>query len=645
MICFSPLRNKLFTLLLLILTVSSGMAQPTLRDSLILEYLFESTEDTIAVDSSGSGLHGIIRGGAVRAEGFRGMGLEFNDTDVHILAGNMEDLLDLEKFTIATWLNPYSRGSDATRIEVIEKSHQYWMNIRRETGQLRVGGFFVARGETTNEKWYYMDGDTPIPLNGWTHVAFTYDDTVMTSYLNGRPVNSYRVDLDVHKTDYDFSVGSKQPMYEKVDEQPAAWFHGLMDQFMLFRRTLDQEEIISLMNLDNPTALQPEPPTGLTANSDVAGRVLLTWTDQAENEDEYWIYTSLNGTNWSFAGWTGKDSTRYSYTGGDPGSTLHFRVCAAGLSGRSGFSGSVQATFQAEPEPVPESVYGFEGNVDDLMGSRHGLHNDKMTFGEGISGLALACNGEDSYASIPYNLVDDFSVSMWVKTDQPGFSGNKTDWFKGSGLLDGNVGGFCGEFGLSLFDVNFAFGTGGFNSHKTIMATSTVTNGEWHHLAATFDTGTGSMKLYVDGELESSAEDGKTAPKNAAGRLAIGSLQRDENYFNGMIDEMKLYGQVLSAGDIVRIIEADTATVNPDLVEGIFLPGMAVYPNPATDLLYVRSARHLEIVLFDIRGQVTRRQALSPGDPVRLSGLQPGIYILQATDEKGRSGNVRFIKQ
>ncbi len=81
---------------------------------------------------------------------------------------------------------------------------------------------------------------------------------------------------------------------------------------------------------------------------------------------------------------------------------------------------------------------------------------------------------------------------------------------------------------------------------------------EWHHIAVTFEkagTDQGDAKIYVDGALDifgALAEDidPGTWP------VRIGLKTDDGTYFNGAIDDVRIYGEALSANEIEQIYEA-----------------------------------------------------------------------------------------
>ena len=92
----------------------------------------------------------------------------------------------------------------------------------------------------------------------------------------------------------------------------------------------------------------PAAPTGLTAASTAAGRVELSWTDNADNEDGFELERSLDGVTFTpvDAGYYGirQNRTQYTVDGLDPATTYHFRLRATNGVGDSEASNAAVAT-------------------------------------------------------------------------------------------------------------------------------------------------------------------------------------------------------------------------------------------------------------------------------------------------------------
>lgn len=224
-----------------ILCTNSTMAQDTTYKSLIFEYLFDNDTGNYAFNSAFNQLHGQLMNGPVHVTGFHEKALEFDDTDDFILVGDVEPELDLQHYTAMSWVYPYSRGSDSKRIEIMEKNHMMWQNIRRENGLLRVGGRYI--NAMNQEQRFIADSDSAIPLNKWTHITSVNNGKTLKSYINGREAGSVDVPDSVMVSDEMFTIGSKQ-----TSSQTEAYFHGMLDEIRVFSEALSVNEIKYWMN-------------------------------------------------------------------------------------------------------------------------------------------------------------------------------------------------------------------------------------------------------------------------------------------------------------------------------------------------------------------------------------------------------------
>jgi C-terminal peptidase prc len=90
-----------------------------------------------------------------------------------------------------------------------------------------------------------------------------------------------------------------------------------------------------------------------------------------------------------------------------------------------------------------------------------------------------------------------------------------------------------------------------------------VTDGQWHHLAATYD---GQMQyFYLDGKLQSNRAEWKGRVRSTAYGLTIGCNgstppSQVGQSFRGAIGELMLYGRALSANEVSLIYETQKAT-------------------------------------------------------------------------------------
>lgn len=193
-----------------------------------------------------------------------------------------------------------------------------------------------------------------------------------------------------------------------------------------------------------------------------------------------------------------------------------------------------------------------------------------------FGGGSFVFDGVNDYIQIPRPVSDDFTISCWFKTTQN--TGNPTAWYQSNGLMDCEMPGATNDFGLSIGLGRVVFGVG--NPDVTIRTdfNSKYNDGVWHMATATRNRTTGEIKLYVDGELKSSAIAGNTNSLTSASNMRIGSLQTNIGFFSGEITANSAYNRVLSAGEIYKLYESHsqrfgrelkTNPIIPDVTDGL----------------------------------------------------------------------------
>jgi len=107
----------------------------------------------------------------------------------------------------------------------------------------------------------------------------------------------------------------------------------------------------------------------------------------------------------------------------------------------------------------------------------------------------------------------DFTIEFWLKASagdntQPAIiPGANVDWINGNIILDNDTSGTpdTGDYGFSLAGGFVAFGcerAGG--GARTILGSTDVADGAWHHIALTRSATTGLLTLWVDGVADAS---------------------------------------------------------------------------------------------------------------------------------------------
>ena len=177
-------------------------------------------------------------------------------------------------------------------------------------------------------------------------------------------------------------------------------------------------------------------------------------------------------------------------------------------------------------------------------------------------------NGTNSYIEVPVNDSPSFLVSttsFWVRTNnttQQAVVGRGYDsggyWNSFQSYVYGDTGKFVVRYG------------NGTQEGPALSSTSDVNTGEWFFCAVSFSgSAVGStVKMYVNGVLETTHTTTKSRVDNAQRGLIMGAYSAAgtvQNYFNGDLDQVRIFNTVLTASQILELYRetaASASTVN-----------------------------------------------------------------------------------
>jgi hypothetical protein len=216
----------------------------------------------------------------------------------------------------------------------------------------------------------------------------------------------------------------------------------------------------------------------------------------------------------------------------------------------------ISNALQCSPPSGIVSWWQAEGNANDSVGSNNGTLQNGATFGAGKVGQGFSLDGVNDDVSVPDNAnlrAANFTLEAWIKTStippfqNPAFIAARTDVTAQNGYeLSVEYAGVP-HAGAARCDVQGAATAG------TVEGTTVVADGNFHHVACTYDGTT--VKLYVDGVLEGStayAGGGVYVPGDP---FFIGKRQRVSNtaFFTGIIDELRFYNRALTGAEVSGI--------------------------------------------------------------------------------------------
>jgi hypothetical protein len=186
-----------------------------------------------AADSSGNALNGTLVNTSWAPGQAGRQALQFNGSNAYVQVGNPPQLKMLAAVTIAAWVNPSGPGSDATFGGIVVSKEAEYEVARDAKGNI------IWAFANTQPAWNWIDTGQEIPLNQWTHIAISYDNGLVNTYVNGKLVHSYSGAGRIGSADpnnHDFRIGGRQAGLVQ-------FFQGLIDQVQVFRRALNAREV------------------------------------------------------------------------------------------------------------------------------------------------------------------------------------------------------------------------------------------------------------------------------------------------------------------------------------------------------------------------------------------------------------------
>ncbi len=207
------------------------------------------------------------------------------------------------------------------------------------------------------------------------------------------------------------------------------------------------------------------------------------------------------------------------------------------------------------------AYYPFNGNPTDESGSEHHATNYGVTlttdrFGE--PGRAYNFDGVNAHMVVSHDQAlalsnSDFSLSAWIYQTARNVSYQDVIIYRrGDGSADG--------WGLSVTGLKsssigigklFYIVSGGYDpfaiSSKEIMLN------HWHHVLITYDRNDQTVKMYIDGDLDTLKENIPPPNPSTISALFIGkdsAKTTDGYHFHGVIDDIRIYDHVLSEEEV-----------------------------------------------------------------------------------------------
>jgi uncharacterized protein YjbI with pentapeptide repeats len=498
--------------------------------------------------------------------------LRFNNSMIATRAHN--NLFNIsggtKAFTIETWYYETTKSYNCTIVD--KGNYNFLLQIRNQNISNPQGLSFYNE----NMSWLYAESAV-VPVQQWCHLAMTRSGSTYKFFVNGVLMQTISNSISLYENNSNFGIGQQSPDSCNCNYMKSGcsmynlriWNVARTDsQIQMFRNTILPNNTPNLVanyllsdgtqtvadrttNALNTTIQNYNSAQWVTNTVEIPnigflisnGYSLRTYNSTPLNAVSHFgdiTYTDfsgvdLSGVNFANANMTGCNLTNANLTNANLTGTTLFNATLTGAV----TTGSTISQAITTPSPV----LSFDG-IDDYVNI----------------GTPSWCN--------ELQFRQTMTVECWFKTPSASLQPRTFP-----SLVSRNYGG--GQSNTSQFHMGMAgtfvpadngmvfFGVTSSSSNTSLYINSSPTkynDGNWHHVAATYTSSTGTVSLYVDGVFVNSATNANIGATSAthsptipifigsdAGQTITSSTDRN---FQGSISDVRIWNVVRSATDI-----------------------------------------------------------------------------------------------
>ncbi len=579
-----------------------GSAAPTVPLGLVGYWPLDDGTGSTATDKSGNGNTGSLISSPAWVPGKFGDALQFGTANWVEVADNAA-LQFTGGFSICAWA--YLAQAPSQLLEVIVRkatggtsnsaNYDWWIQV--------LGNLAIQYGlcDSGNSQHTYSPGSNTAPLNGWHHLAMTYDGATITLYLDGVQLDQHALAVTVR-----VSAGYKVIFGDGVNHAQ----NSTVDDPRAYDRVLTAQEVLTLAT-SPPITVAPRTDFNLlsittnggaegvasTFNLEIedSGQVLLgkilldtpvdIWAGRSGEYVKFFsgrvtgnkttvpalgrLVYEVAGFDWTqrltrrignFSRFQKKQSDGVTVDSTDQTTELGNLVKLV-LTDKSAYPTQQQTVFQYEGIeyhtvgpgranlvlylPLDEGSGTTPGDVSGNGNNATATGSPTWASGQNsLFGHALTFDGSTNYLTVQdaatLDIPGPFTIAAWVYVIAT--PGSVTSIVI-KGLADNNRNYALQVTNAGAFRVSF--GTG--SAFRYVDATTGYSTGAWHHVVGVYDMV--NLSLYVDGILvaQGSYSDVPVANNTA---LGIGAEGSGAGKLNATIDDVKVINRAMSDGDV-----------------------------------------------------------------------------------------------
>ncbi len=514
------------------ITVNESSTTPAPSD-LLGYWKFDENSGITAYDSSNYGNNGSLINGTAWDTGSNGSSVKFDGSNDYVNCGNDTSLNPSESITISAWIKVDSE-TPAAYPRIVDKGNG-------------SSGFSFYIDDKLNALKYVVYGqkalrskNNVINSGSWQHVALVYNSSAqqVDFYVDG--INAGTT-YNYSPTPYDSSNSDFIIGMRGFDN--ARNFRGHIDEVSIYNRPLTSTEINNLFEESDNAAPTFDP---IEDQEVYAGQELNFNVNATDADGDALTYSASNLP----AGATFENNT-FTWTPTSDQTGTHSTTFTVS-DGQTTTETTVSITVLQQSQTTSLMGYwDFDSSLSDMSGN----NNDGTIYGTDLSSALnngnLSLDGTDDYVNCGNNVtstdMNKITISAWIRPDSFGSTG----WPR---IVDQGNGSTGFSFYLDQNKESLKFVVYG---EKTVESQRNVVNlGTWQHVAVTYDSSSQAINFYLNGNNIGSSTYSAIPADTSQSPFLIGMRGYDtKRNFDGMLDEVRIYNEALSASDITSLAQ------------------------------------------------------------------------------------------
>lgn len=525
----------------------------------LLVYPFDtnvSTNTSNAIkDYSGRNNNGTFNGSNIiwNATGKIGGAYDFDGAEDYINTNTDFSWSNTSSFSILLWVRPY----DVTTTHVM-LSKTTWEYVLRTSGTQINFNYWDQAGATA---CMVVTANGILSQNQWTHIAVTYNGSIAKLYTGGTLQSSYESTIQCQDTTAKTTIG-----WGYRESGAYGYFNGTIDEVKILNRSLSANEIYQIYleennAFPNRTIVSSE----LSSNQNWICQLTPNDATQDGNASNSSVLTITSVeptiTNIILNATTSNNRTADNLT-------VYYSVTASNNDINGNFTDWRENTTSIALLNMP-----FDNNISTL--GTGDIKDYSTTGNNGTLGAGTAANapiwnasgkiggsytfdGVNDYIQMQsqnYGYISEWSAEMWINGKVPPVGYSRLWTF--STWLPGFIFALTSANAVRVYSWD--------NEEQSVTTTATVSNNEWHHIAFTWVGSSGVVSIYIDGSLSKSSTTTTNSFTLGTNTFLIGG---PSNYYNGTIDEVRIYNRSLSADQVYQNYLAGVANHSNNILVG-----------------------------------------------------------------------------